>query len=292
MAYTAPLGNAVDFTATGESYAPPSGNAVNFGPRSFAKFALPIVVSVGGAQGVNSSVEIGPAVVVSGSGEQPVTAIARMSLPVSVDITGNVPCSGFAALGSFGIVASGIATVGGTSNAKIPVSVEAVGVGGKVSGEAYFRMAYAVVYGEITSPIVASVGLEVSPTVEAVGKASIVGKASFSFTPLASATAISGATGKARFIPIKAGANGRVGRTGSCRVGVMPKISSRGGRGVSGAISCPTFSVSARGRTLPVFTGVASVELTALVSSHGSTHIDVRRDQSYVKTGASSAYVR
>lgn len=33
MSYTAPAGNAVDFTATGASYSPPAGDAVNFTPE-------------------------------------------------------------------------------------------------------------------------------------------------------------------------------------------------------------------------------------------------------------------
>ena len=292
MSYTPPIGNSVNFTATGRAYTPPIGSAVNFEPLNQLRLELPITVALQGAAGFVGPVLFSP-VAVSAQGLQQTTGVSRNFAPIEVAIVGEAPLCGAASIAPFVLQASGMASVVGVLSVAIEVGVQGSGSAAVTTGEIYFPAGVVVgASGVFTEPYAGSLQQQLQMGVSSAGYIVPFGKASAVLKVSVASTGNAGLRGQARFTPISAQAFGVAGRTGSAHIAVSPCVSARAAKGASGTAQFTTISVSGSGATADVYRG--SVSLSPLAIYGTGYHPVPRRNRRavFVRTENQVLYVR
>lgn len=293
MPYTPPppLGNAVNFTATGIAYSAPDGSAVNFVPTNAAKFQVPLSVTLQGAVGFSGSGSLSPFVVAALANQQ-TTAYFHNRSPFVFEAVGDVPLCGAVAISAIAVQASGMAAQIGPASLVVEVGALGIGSAAVTTGEIWFDASVGIASsGVFTDPFIGSTRVAVPISVAVSGFAAIVGNASAPVRFVASAQGNAGVSGVVRVSPFKISSTANHGRTGSAHIPVVPRLTAFGATGVRGLASFGAIGMSSTGAVSETYRG--TVSLTPFrVDAQGYHPIPRRRRSVYVLTENRTTYVR
>ena len=293
MAYTPPLGSAVDFTGTGVPYTPPLGSAVNFEPSDAvgtSHFALPLTVAAVGAHGEAGfgAVCFG---VVHGEGEQPPTAVFRNPLPLTVAATGEVDACASARFAPFGVFSRGLSSYVCAASFPLPFNALGVGVGAETTAEAFFAPFVVESEGVFLTPYLAGSSFALPLAVAAQGA---VAPAAVARVPLALHVSAFGGVGvnaQARVDVFRVAARGHVGRTGGARIPLSFKVAGRGACGANVSARMSAIGVLGLGHVAPAYYCTAEIS-PFTVQATGYHPTPRRRHSIYVVDAPKGLYVR